>query len=94
MSSVDEYLNLVGLPIGGAVRVSLGVASTLADVDAFLDFAERTYRDRWPDLAGLSARHARSPPAPTHVRPRPPASGTDMWPTVPVIGGTVGHTSG
>jgi selenocysteine lyase/cysteine desulfurase len=58
LSSVDDYLNLVGLPTGGAVRVSLGVASTLADVEAFLDFAERTYRDRWPDLAGLSPRHS------------------------------------
>jgi selenocysteine lyase/cysteine desulfurase len=47
-----------GLPTGGAVRVSLGVASTLDDVDAFLDFAERTYRDRSPDLAGLSPRHS------------------------------------
>ena len=46
-------MSLVGLPTGGAVRVSLGVASTLDDVDAFLDFAERTYRDRRPDLAGL-----------------------------------------
>jgi hypothetical protein len=26
-------------------------------VEAFLDFAERTYRDRYPDLAGLAARH-------------------------------------
>jgi selenocysteine lyase/cysteine desulfurase len=58
MSSVDDYLSLVGLPTGGAVRVSLGVASTLADVEAFLDFAERSYRDRWPDLAGLAPRHA------------------------------------
>ena len=36
----------IGLPTGGAVRVSLGVASNLADVEAFLDFAERAYRDR------------------------------------------------
>jgi hypothetical protein len=56
---VDDYLSLVGLPTGGAVRVSLGIASTIADVDAFLDFAERTYRDRHPDLAGLVP----SPPA-------------------------------
>ena len=55
---VDEYLSLVGLPTGGAVRVSLGVASTIDDVEAFLDFAERTYRDRRPDLAGLSPRHS------------------------------------
>ena len=56
MSSVDDYLSLVGLPTGGAVRVSLGVASTLADVDTFLDFAERTYRDRQADLGGLAPR--------------------------------------
>ncbi len=54
---VEDYLSLVGLPTGGAVRISLGIASTLEDVDAFLDFAERTYRDRRPDLAGLSPRH-------------------------------------
>jgi selenocysteine lyase/cysteine desulfurase len=58
LSSVDDYLNLVGLPTGGAVRVSLGVASTRGDVEAFLDFAERSYRDRWPALAGLAPRHA------------------------------------
>jgi len=57
-SVADEYLLLVGLPTGGAVRVSLGVASTIDDVDAFLDFAERTYRDRRPDLAGLAPRHS------------------------------------
>jgi selenocysteine lyase/cysteine desulfurase len=55
--AVDDYLSLIGLPTGGAVRVSLGVASTIDDVDAFLDFAERTYRDRRPDLAGLPPRH-------------------------------------
>jgi len=56
--SVDDYLSIVGLPTGGVVRVSLGVASTLDDVDAFLDFAERSYRDRHPDLTGLSPRHS------------------------------------
>jgi selenocysteine lyase/cysteine desulfurase len=55
---VDEYLSLVGLPTGGAVRVSLGIASTIDDIDAFLDFAERTYRDRRPDLTDLSPRHS------------------------------------
>ncbi|HEX4087408.1 MAG TPA: aminotransferase class V-fold PLP-dependent enzyme [Trebonia sp.] len=55
--TMERYLSLVGLPTGGAVRVSLGVASTLDDVEAFLDFAERTYRDRRPDLAGLRPRH-------------------------------------
>jgi len=56
MSTVDDYLDLIGLPTGGAVRVSLGVVSTLADVESFLDFAERTYRDRQPDLTGLAPR--------------------------------------
>jgi selenocysteine lyase/cysteine desulfurase len=56
--AMDQYLSLVGLPTGGAVRVSLGVASTIDDVDAFLDFAERTYRDRRPDLACLPSRHS------------------------------------
>ncbi len=56
MSTVDDYLAAIGLPTGGAVRVSLGVATTLADVESFLDFAERTYSDRRPDLAGLAPR--------------------------------------
>jgi selenocysteine lyase/cysteine desulfurase len=56
LSTVDDYLRLIGLPTGGAVRVSLGVASTLEDVDAFLDFAERMYRDRPADLTGLPPR--------------------------------------
>jgi len=55
-ASVDDYLSLIGMPTGGAVRVSLGIASTLADVESFLDFAERTYRDRFPDLTGLAPR--------------------------------------
>jgi selenocysteine lyase/cysteine desulfurase len=56
MTTVDDYLGVVGLASGGAVRVSLGLASNVADVDALLDFAERTYRDREADLAGLAPR--------------------------------------
>jgi selenocysteine lyase/cysteine desulfurase len=56
VTGVDAYLRAVGLTTGGAVRVSLGVVSTLADVESFLDFAERTYRDRMPDLSGLVPR--------------------------------------
>jgi selenocysteine lyase/cysteine desulfurase len=56
MTTVDDYLRVLGLPIGGAVRISLGLASTLGDVESFLDFAERTYRDRLPDLEGLAPR--------------------------------------
>jgi selenocysteine lyase/cysteine desulfurase len=57
--TLEDYLPLVGMQTGGAVRVSLGVASTLLDVEAFLDFAERTYRDRTPDLSGLAPRSGR-----------------------------------
>ena len=54
---IEDYLILVGMASGGAVRVSLGLASSVEDVEAFLDFAERTYRDRYPVLTGLTARH-------------------------------------
>ena len=51
VTTVDDYLTRIGLPSGGAVRVSLGVASNLADVEAFLDFAERAYAGRGADRA-------------------------------------------
>ena len=54
--TVDDYLRLTGLPTGGAVRVSLGLASDLGDLDRFLDWAERTYRDAVPDRDGLTPR--------------------------------------
>ncbi len=54
--TIDDYLGRLGLPSGGAVRVSLGLPSNRADVTAFLDFAAATYRDRTPDPAGLSPR--------------------------------------
>jgi selenocysteine lyase/cysteine desulfurase len=53
--SIDEYLTLLGLPSAGAVRVSLGIASNLADVEQFLRYAE-SYRDTSPDAAELSPR--------------------------------------
>jgi selenocysteine lyase/cysteine desulfurase len=56
VATVDDYLDLTGLPTGGAIRVSLGLASTLGDIEAFLDFAEGTYRDRRPGLEGLAPR--------------------------------------
>jgi selenocysteine lyase/cysteine desulfurase len=56
LKTVDEYLGLLGLPTGGAVRVSLGLASNLSDVERFVDFAEQTYRDREPDREGLAPR--------------------------------------
>ncbi|HSZ40358.1 MAG TPA: aminotransferase class V-fold PLP-dependent enzyme [Trebonia sp.] len=56
MSTVDDYLDRIGLPSGGAVRVSLGLVSNIADVEACLDFAERTYRDRETSLNALAPR--------------------------------------
>lgn len=55
-TSLDEYLQLIGLPSAGAVRVSFGVASTRTDVDRFLSFAEQTYRDRETTDEGLPPR--------------------------------------
>jgi selenocysteine lyase/cysteine desulfurase len=54
--SIDEYLVLLGLPSAGAVRVSLGLASNHSDVEKFLLFAAETYRDAFPDTAGLKPR--------------------------------------
>jgi selenocysteine lyase/cysteine desulfurase len=54
--SLDEYLELIGLPSAGAIRVSFGLVSTVDDVERFLTFAEQAYRDRIPVTAGLPAR--------------------------------------
>jgi selenocysteine lyase/cysteine desulfurase len=54
--SVDVFLRLIGLPTAGAVRVSFGLASTVGDVERFVEFAEATYRDRRPDTTGLPPR--------------------------------------
>jgi selenocysteine lyase/cysteine desulfurase len=54
--SIDEYMDLLGLPIAGAVRASFGVASILDDVERLVDFIATTYRDRVPDTAGLAPR--------------------------------------
>ena len=56
--TVDDYLELIGLPSGGAVRVSLGLVSNIRDVERFLDFAERTYRDQEPGRARAAAAAA------------------------------------
>jgi hypothetical protein len=41
----DDYRDHAGLPGGGAVRVPLGLVSDISDVERFLGFAQRTYRD-------------------------------------------------
>lgn len=56
VGTLDEYLGMLALPTGGAVRVSVGLASGFADVERFLRFAEAAYRDRSPSAEGLKAR--------------------------------------
>jgi molybdenum cofactor sulfurtransferase len=36
---LDDYLRRLGMPTGGAVRVSLGIATNFADVQRFMEFA-------------------------------------------------------
>jgi molybdenum cofactor sulfurtransferase len=49
---LDDYIRLVGMPTGGAVRVSLGLATNFADVYRFMHFATefRDLRDVPADL--------------------------------------------
>jgi selenocysteine lyase/cysteine desulfurase len=54
--TIDDYLPVLGLPTGGAVRVSLGLVSNLSDVERFIRFVVETSRDRAPDYAALTPR--------------------------------------
>ncbi|MGD0243597.1 MAG: aminotransferase class V-fold PLP-dependent enzyme [Streptosporangiaceae bacterium] len=54
--TLDQYIDLLGLPSGGALRASVGLASTLDDVERFLAFVEMTYRDRVADTGSLAPR--------------------------------------
>ena len=37
--TLDDYVRAIGLPSGGAIRASLGLASNFADLHRFQDFA-------------------------------------------------------
>jgi selenocysteine lyase/cysteine desulfurase len=54
--SIDDYLQALKLPTGGAVRASLGLASNVHDVERFIAFAEQVYRDRAADNGSLPPR--------------------------------------
>ena len=54
-TSFDEYLARLGMPTGGAVRVSLGLASNFADVHRFMAFAME-FRDLADVPSGLPPR--------------------------------------
>lgn len=52
----DDFLRMARLPSGGAIRVSFGIASVAKDVDYFIAFAVKTYRDRTTTTHGLEPR--------------------------------------
>ncbi len=54
---LDDYIRLIGMPTGGAVRVSLGLATNFADVYRFMDFATE-FRDVTEVPSGLPPRVA------------------------------------
>ena len=54
--TMDQYLDLLGLPSAGALRASVGLASNVDDVERFLAFVEMTYRDRVVGTGGLAPR--------------------------------------
>ena len=54
--TMDQYLDLLGLPSAGALRASVGLASNIDDVERFLAFVEMTYRDRVAGTGGLPPR--------------------------------------
>jgi len=56
--TMDQYLDLLGLPSGGALRASVGLASNVEDLERFLAFVEMTYRDHLVDTTGLTPRLA------------------------------------
>ncbi|MGD9570816.1 MAG: aminotransferase class V-fold PLP-dependent enzyme [Thermoleophilia bacterium] len=54
---LDDYLELAGMPTGGAIRVSLGIAANHADLERFMAFAA-TFRDLTAVPSGLPPRLA------------------------------------
>jgi selenocysteine lyase/cysteine desulfurase len=54
--TLDEYIGLLGLPSGGALRASVGMASNIGDVERLVAFLETTYTDRVVGTDGLAPR--------------------------------------
>jgi molybdenum cofactor sulfurtransferase len=54
---LDEYIKLIGMPTGGAVRVSLGLVTNFADLYRFMHFATQ-FRDVTEIPADLPSRLA------------------------------------
>jgi selenocysteine lyase/cysteine desulfurase len=53
---LDELADMLGVSAFGAIRVSFGLVSTTADIDRFIGFAEKTYKDRVTSTQGLGPR--------------------------------------
>jgi selenocysteine lyase/cysteine desulfurase len=54
--TIDQYVSLLGLPSGGALRASVGLASNVEDVERFAAFVAMTYQDRVVGTCGLRPR--------------------------------------
>jgi selenocysteine lyase/cysteine desulfurase len=54
--TMDQYVELLGLPSAGALRASVGLVSTTDDVERFVAFVETTFRDRVVPTGGLAPR--------------------------------------
>ena len=54
--TADDYIRLTGLESGGAIRLSLGLVSNVADVERFVELAEK-FQDAVIDEADLPPRH-------------------------------------
>jgi selenocysteine lyase/cysteine desulfurase len=55
--TLDDYIEAIGLPSGGAVRASFGLASNVADIERFMTFA-REFIDLADVLDDLPPRTA------------------------------------
>ena len=53
---MDQYLDLLGMPSGGGLRASVGLASSVDDVERFLAFVQTNYQDRVVGTGGLTPR--------------------------------------
>jgi len=56
--TMEDYISLLGLPTGGALRASVGLASNVEDVQRFAAFVAATYQDRVVGTGSLPPRQA------------------------------------
>jgi selenocysteine lyase/cysteine desulfurase len=54
--TMDEYIGLLGLSSGGALRASLGLASNIGDVERFVACLQVAFHNRLADSTGLPPR--------------------------------------